>query len=173
MLLQVTSPHKTQVSKWLACSRVCTYTAWARGVKIKPLWKVVPAFLYYSPRGFVPFTLETGGPLKRCHLSSHHKGKYACLGRYSKVRSTLRWCKWTCVTVCVRVCTCLNVFVRTKNWHATIFVGTNSYLWGSNVGPHKFEGIFEAENVALRVRVRLCLCLGQGVGVGVGLGMYF
>lgn len=44
--------------------------------------------------------------------------------------------------------------------HATIFVGTNSYLWGPNVGPHKFEGIFEAENVALRVRVRLCLCLG-------------
>lgn len=48
-------------------------------------------------------------------------------------------------------------------------MGTNSYLWGSNVGPHKFEGIFEAENMALRVRVRLCLCLGQGVG----LGMYF
>lgn len=61
---------------------------------------------------------------------------------------------------CECVCTCLNVFVKTKNWHDTIFVGTNSYLWGPNAGPHKFEGIFEAENVAqgqvmFRVRVRI------------------
>lgn len=44
--------------------------------------------------------------------------------------------------------TCLDLFVRTENWHVTILVGTNSYLWGQNAHPHEFEGF------SIRVTVR-------------------
>lgn len=59
--------------------------------------------------------------------------------------------------VCVCVCMCAHVFVGTKTWKFTIFVGTNGPFGDQNLGSHKFEGNLETENVVLVTVLQLVM----------------
>lgn len=65
-----------------------------------------------------------------------------------RLLTMFEWLFCIIYTLCVCV-PCLDIFVMTKNWNATILVGTTSPLWQQNARPHEFEDVFETQNVVL------------------------